>query len=91
MVFVSEGVEVFLLLIYDVLQAFIDRCTAVAYLLQHSLKDYHITNHRVLQHINLQDTERVHIHLKRIRAIQNQVQRLYGCKCQKNGSIIAYI
>lgn len=54
-VFISEGVEVFLFLVYHVLQAFIDWCTAVAYLLQHSLKDNHITNHRIFQHVNLQD------------------------------------
>lgn len=57
MVFVSKAVEVFLFLMYYVLQAFIDGCTAVAYLLQHSLKDNHITNHRIFQHVNLLDTE----------------------------------
>lgn len=57
-VFVGKGVELFLLLMDDVLQAFIDRCTAVAYLLQYSLKDNHITDHRVLQHVNLQVTEK---------------------------------
>lgn len=57
MVFVGKGVEALLFLMYDVLQAFVDWCTAVAYLLQHSLKDNHITNHRIFQHVNLQDTE----------------------------------
>ena len=47
-VFAGKGVEVFLFLMYDVLQAFIDWCTAMAYLLQHSLKDNHITDHRIL-------------------------------------------
>lgn len=56
-VFVGEGVEMFLFLMYDVLQAFIDRCTAVTNLLQHSLKNDHIANHRILQYVNLQDTE----------------------------------
>lgn len=54
-VFVGEGVEVLLFLVYDVLQAFVDRCAAMANLLQHSLKDDHVTDHRVLQHVNLQD------------------------------------
>lgn len=56
-VFVGKGVEVFLFLVYDVLQAFVDWCTAVAYLLQHSLNDNHVTDHRILQHVNLRDTE----------------------------------
>lgn len=73
--FVGKGVEVLLFLMYDVLQAFIDRCTAVAYLLKHSLKDDHITDHRIFQHVNLQDTEIVNVRLKIIRAGQNQVQR----------------
>lgn len=78
-VFVGKSVEEFLFLMYHVLQAFIDWCTAVANLLQHSLKDYHITNHRVFQHVNLQDTESINIRLKRIGAVQNQVQMLYVC------------
>lgn len=54
-VFICKGVEVFLLLVYDVLQAFIDWRTAVPDLLQHSLKDNDITNHRVFQNVNLQN------------------------------------
>lgn len=73
-VFIGKGVEVFLFLMYDVLQALIDWCTAVANLLQHSLKDYHITNHRVFQHVNLQETEIVNIRLKRNRCSE------YGAK-----------
>ena len=64
--FIGKGVEVFLLLVYDVLQAFIDWCTAVSYLLQHSLKDDHIANHRIFQHVNLQDTDIVNMKWKRI-------------------------
>lgn len=55
MVFVGKGVEVLLFLMYDVLQAFVDRCTAVADLLQHSLKDDHVPDHRIFQYVNLQD------------------------------------
>lgn len=73
-VFIGKGVEVFLLLMYDVLQAFIDWCTAVSYLLQHSLKDDHIANHRIFQHVNLQDTEIVNMRWKRIRTVQNLEQ-----------------
>ena len=57
MVFVGKCVDVFLFLVYDVLQAFVDRRAAVSNLLQHGLKDDHIPNHRILQHVNLQDTE----------------------------------
>ncbi len=56
-VLVGKCVDVFLFLMYDVLQALVDWCTAMADLLQHSLKDDHITNHRIFQHVDLQDTE----------------------------------
>lgn len=81
--FIGKGVEVFLLLMYDVLQAFIDWCTAVSYLLQHGLKDDHIANHRIFQHVNLQDTEIVNMRWKRIRTVQNQEQRFDEWKFKK--------
>lgn len=55
--FISKGVKVFLFLMDHVLQAFIDWCTAVAYLLQYSLKDDDITDHRIFQHVNLKITQ----------------------------------
>lgn len=55
MVFISEGVEVLLFVVDHVLDAFVDRCATMANLLQHRLKDDHVPNHRVFQHINLQD------------------------------------
>lgn len=67
-VFIGKGVEVFFFLMYNVLQAFIDWCTAVAYLGQHCLKDYDITNNLVFQHIDLHDTEMINIRVKRIRS-----------------------
>lgn len=54
-VFIGKSVEVFLFLMNDVLEALIDGCAAVAYLLQYSLKDNHITNHRIFQYVDLQD------------------------------------
>lgn len=51
--FIGKRVEVFLFLMNDVLQPFVDRCAAVAYLLKDSLEDDHITDRRVLQHVNL--------------------------------------
>lgn len=74
-VLVSKGVEVFLFLMYHVLQAFIHWCTTVANLLQHSLKDNHIANHRIFQHVNLRDTDIVNMRLKGIGVAQNQEQR----------------
>ena len=54
-VFVGKGVKVFLFLMNDVLQAFVDRSAAVTHLLQTSLKDDHVADHRIFQHVNLQD------------------------------------
>lgn len=54
-VFIGKSVEAFFFLVYNVLQAFVDGCTAVAHLLQYSLKDNHIANHRIFQYIDLQD------------------------------------
>lgn len=56
-VFIGECVEVLLFLMYHVLHTLIDRCAAVPDFLQNSLKDDHIANHRMLQHIDLRNTE----------------------------------
>lgn len=56
-VFVGECVKVLLFLMYHVLQALVDGRAAVSDFLQNSLKDDHIANHRVFQHINLQYTD----------------------------------
>lgn len=66
MVFISKGIEVFLFVMNHVLHAFIDWCTTVPYLLQHSLKDDHIANDRIFQNINLQDKEFVNRGLNKI-------------------------
>lgn len=57
-VFVGECVKALLFLMYHVLQALIDGCAAVSDFLQNSLKDDHVANYRVLQHIDLQYTDR---------------------------------
>lgn len=56
-VFVGECVKVLLFLMYHVLHTLINWRAAVSDFLQDSLKDDHIANHRVLQHVDLQNTE----------------------------------
>lgn len=69
-VFIGKGVEVLLFLVYDVLQAFVDRCAAVPDLLQHGLQDDHVTNHRVFQHVDLQDKQSANTRLTKTGAGQ---------------------
>lgn len=57
MVFVGERVKVLLFLMYHVFHAFINRRAAVSDFLQNCLEDDHIANHRIFQHVNLQNTE----------------------------------
>lgn len=52
-VFISESVEAFLFVLYHILHTFVDWCAAMTNLLQDSLKDDDVTNHSLLQHINL--------------------------------------
>lgn len=55
MVLVGKGVKVSLFVMDEVLQALVDWSAAVPDLLHDSLQDDHVTDHRVLQHIYLQD------------------------------------
>jgi len=55
-VFVGECIEVFLFLMEDVLQPLVDRSAAVTHLLKHRLEDDHVTEQRILQHIDLYGT-----------------------------------
>lgn len=56
-VFIGESVKVLLFLMYQVLHTFVNGRTAVSDFLQNGLKDDHIANHGVLQHVDLQNTE----------------------------------
>lgn len=56
-VFVGERVKVLLFLVYHVLQALVHGRAAMSDFLQNSLKDDHIANHRVLEHIDLKHKE----------------------------------
>lgn len=57
MVFVGEGVEVLLLVVDQILEAFVDRGAAVAKLLQDRLQDDHVPDPRRLQHVHLQQDQ----------------------------------
>lgn len=60
-VFIGEGVEVFLFVLDHVLHTLVDRCAAVSNLLQDGLKDDDVTNHSRLQHINLHHARWLHV------------------------------
>lgn len=64
MVFIGEGVEVFLFLLDHILHTLVDRCAAVSNLLQDGLKDDDVTNHSLLQHIDLHHTEQLYAIIK---------------------------